>query len=104
MGAFRMADLVGGDVVSFVNQNFLSSYGDRSYESPLRKIMTDERLLGEKTKRGFYDYAGGKPEEWAGLDALLVKARAAAKLPQVRLLFSFFFVLLLFRSWTAYVL
>lgn len=86
MGVFRMADLVGGDVVSFVNQNFKSSYGDRTFESPVRKAMVEDKLLGEKTKKGFYDHSSGKPEEWSGLEAYLNKARAQMQLPQVLVL------------------
>jgi hypothetical protein len=59
------------------------SYPDRVYGGPLRKLLLADNLLGEKTKKGFYDHSSGKPQPWDGLEAVLAKARAEAGVAQV---------------------
>ena len=83
MGSFRMSDLVGGDVISFVNENFYKAFPDRVFSSPLRKLMLAENRVGEKTKKGFYSFASGSVAPDPELDGLLQRARAEAGNPPV---------------------
>ena len=56
-GTFRLADLVGLDVLAHVAQNFPRSHAGAEEEMslpPFVKTMLERRWLGDKTKQGFY--------------------------------------------------
>ena len=58
MGVHQMGDLSGIDILNHVGKIFLDAYGDRCYVSPMAKDMTDAKLLGRKTGKGYYVYKG----------------------------------------------
>ncbi len=60
MGAFDLIDTVGVDIGSSVSQILHGAYGERMAVSLLMKQMVDKKLLGKKTKKGFYDYTNSK--------------------------------------------
>jgi len=51
-GTFRLADLVGLDVLAHVASNFAGSH--TSSMPPFFRTMLERRWLGDKTKKGFY--------------------------------------------------
>ena len=55
-GTFRLADLVGLDVLAHVAQNFPRSHSGAEEMSlpPFVKTMLERRWLGDKTRQGFY--------------------------------------------------
>ena len=53
-GTFRLADLVGLDVLAHVAGNFASSQGQQIAMPPFIQAMLERRWLGDKTKQGFY--------------------------------------------------
>merc|ERR1719265_921782 len=55
-GPFRLADLVGLDVVGFVNDNLNAAFGDRSYPPLMLRSLTAAKRLGEKNGLGFYKH------------------------------------------------
>jgi 3-hydroxybutyryl-CoA dehydrogenase len=59
MGPFELMDLIGLDVNFAVTQSvFNSCFGDVRYRpSLIQQEMVRARLLGRKTKRGFYEYS-----------------------------------------------
>ena len=73
MGVFRMMDLVGADVVVKVARLMLGEYTFRApfkdargkplLCNPLAEVMEGEKLLGEKTKKGFYTHPGNRPNK-----------------------------------------
>ncbi|HYM11038.1 MAG TPA: 3-hydroxyacyl-CoA dehydrogenase NAD-binding domain-containing protein [Bryobacterales bacterium] len=52
-GTFRLADLVGLDVLVHVAGNFVA-HGQQAGVPPFVKAMLERRWLGDKTKQGFY--------------------------------------------------
>jgi len=66
MGPFELMDLIGIDVNFAVTKTVYADYFyDPKYKpSLLQQRMSEARLLGRKTGRGFYDYAEGaeKPQ------------------------------------------
>eukprot|EP00761_Pharyngomonas_kirbyi_P012558 gb/GECH01012585.1/.p1 GENE.gb/GECH01012585.1/~~gb/GECH01012585.1/.p1 ORF type:complete len:319 (+),score=79.52 gb/GECH01012585.1/:1-957(+) len=57
MGPLRLADFIGLDTCLAIMRVLHTQFGDSKYRpSPLLVQMVDGRLLGNKTKRGFYDY------------------------------------------------
>ncbi|HWD00563.1 MAG TPA: 3-hydroxyacyl-CoA dehydrogenase NAD-binding domain-containing protein [Candidatus Sulfopaludibacter sp.] len=82
-GTFRLADLVGLDVLAHVASNFPRSHsGDDQMALPdFVKTMLERRWLGDKTKQGFYKKekdAEGKEVRLA-LDWKIVEYRTAAR-------------------------
>ena len=68
-GTFRLADLVGLDVLVNVAQNFpLSNSGERLTMPSFVQTMLERRWLGDKTKQGFYK----KEKDAEGNDVRLV--------------------------------
>ena len=61
MGPFEFIDLIGADVGCTVVDSFYNQYYQepRFRSSPLIAQRVAAGLLGRKSKRGFYDYAGG---------------------------------------------
>jgi 3-hydroxyacyl-CoA dehydrogenase len=53
-GTFRLADLVGLDVLAHVAGNFAQSQGEAVTVPPFIQTMLERRWLGDKTKQGFY--------------------------------------------------
>ncbi|HLI86710.1 MAG TPA: 3-hydroxyacyl-CoA dehydrogenase NAD-binding domain-containing protein [Bryobacteraceae bacterium] len=53
-GTFRLADLVGLDVLANVAANFAQSRGEAVALPPFVQTMLERRWLGDKTKQGFY--------------------------------------------------
>jgi 3-hydroxyacyl-CoA dehydrogenase len=53
-GTFRLADLVGIDVLAHVAANFPKSHGEQMELPGFVKTMLERRWLGDKTKQGFY--------------------------------------------------
>jgi len=53
-GTFRLADLVGLDVLAHVAGNFARSQGQEVSLPPFISAMLERRWLGDKTKQGFY--------------------------------------------------
>jgi 3-hydroxyacyl-CoA dehydrogenase len=53
-GTFRLADLVGLDVLAHVARNFAQSQGETVSMPPFIQTMLERRWLGDKTKQGFY--------------------------------------------------
>ena len=65
MGPFRLMDMVGIDVNFAVARALYEAFGgaERFKPSPIQERMVEAGTLGQKTGRGFYDYATpGKPE------------------------------------------
>ena len=57
MGPLALADLIGLDVVLAIMENLHLEIGDDKYRPhPLLKKMVRGRMLGRKTKLGFYEY------------------------------------------------
>lgn len=83
MGPFRMGDLAGVDVAKFAGGIMANAYSERTYVSTLVDHMFAEKRFGQKTGRGYYQYADGKtasPDP--SLEALVAKSRADAGNPQ----------------------
>ena len=81
-GSFRLADMVGLDVLAHVVTNFSQSRAEEALElPPFVKTMLDRRWLGDKTNQGFYkkekDAAGN--EVRLALDWQTVEYRAATR-------------------------
>src|SRR5579871_388514 len=53
-GTFRLADLVGIDVLAHVAKNFPRSQGQALVIPPFVEAMLERRWLGDKTRQGFY--------------------------------------------------
>jgi 3-hydroxyacyl-CoA dehydrogenase len=68
LGTFRLADLVGLDVVALVGKNLMESLPEKEREyfapAPFIQQMIKNQWLGQKTKQGFYKKVkqGGREE------------------------------------------
>lgn len=60
MGPFELMDLIGIDVNFAVTQSmYEQTFGEARYRPHvIQKTMVEAKLLGRKTRRGFYDYGG----------------------------------------------
>jgi 3-hydroxybutyryl-CoA dehydrogenase len=60
MGPFELMDLIGLDVNFAVTQSVYHAFFEdpRYRPHPIQQKMVEAGLLGRKTKRGFYEYAG----------------------------------------------
>jgi 3-hydroxybutyryl-CoA dehydrogenase len=56
MGPIELCDLVGNDVYAHIGEYLATELGDKYRPSPLLKKMAAAKLLGRKTKKGFYKY------------------------------------------------
>ena len=80
-GTFRLADLVGLDVLAHVAGNFARSQGQSVTLPPFIQTMLERRWLGDKTKQGFYkkDRDPEGKEIRLALDWKTLEYHAAAK-------------------------
>jgi 3-hydroxyacyl-CoA dehydrogenase len=89
-GTFRLADMVGVDILAHVAENFSRLTGQGGAALPdFLKTMLERRWLGDKTKQGFYKKerdAEGKEQRMA-LDLTTMEYRplAKAKLPSLEM-------------------
>jgi 3-hydroxybutyryl-CoA dehydrogenase len=61
MGPLRLADLIGLDTTTAVADSLYAEFKEPLYAAPpLLSRMVEAGLLGRKSGRGFYDYAGGR--------------------------------------------
>jgi 3-hydroxybutyryl-CoA dehydrogenase len=61
MGPLRLADLIGLDTTMAVAESLYAEFKEPLYAAPpLLSRMVEAGLLGRKSGRGFYDYAGGR--------------------------------------------
>ncbi|KAI5058429.1 hypothetical protein GOP47_0026599 [Adiantum capillus-veneris] len=60
MGPFRLADLVGFEVGVAAGSTYIQAYPDRVYKSMLFPMLIADKRLGERTRKGFYAYDGGR--------------------------------------------
>jgi 3-hydroxybutyryl-CoA dehydrogenase len=59
MGPLQLADLIGLDTLLAVSESLYEEFRDPASAAPaLLNRMVEAGLLGRKSKRGFYDYAG----------------------------------------------
>jgi 3-hydroxybutyryl-CoA dehydrogenase len=56
MGPIELSDLVGNDVYLHIGEYLANELGNQYRPSPLLKKMANAKLLGRKTKKGFYNY------------------------------------------------
>jgi 3-hydroxybutyryl-CoA dehydrogenase len=65
MGPFQLMDLIGIDVnYSAMKSMYEQTFGEPRYRPhPIQIQMVNQRDLGKKTGRGFYDYTGEKESE-----------------------------------------
>lgn len=56
MGPLELSDLVGNDIYLHIGEYLGKEFGDKYKPSALLKKMVDNKLLGRKSKKGFYDY------------------------------------------------
>lgn len=64
MGPLELADFIGLDVCLYILNVLHSGLGEAKYAPcPLLVTMVDAKLLGVKTKHGFYEYVEGSKEK-----------------------------------------
>jgi len=80
-GTFRLADLVGLDVLAHVAANFPRSHSEQMALPAFVKTMLERRWLGDKTKQGFYkkEKDGEGKELRLALDWKIVEYRPAQR-------------------------
>jgi 3-hydroxyacyl-CoA dehydrogenase len=85
-GTFRLADMVGIDILAHVAANFSESSANNTALELIR-TMTERRWLGDKTGQGFYKKsrgAGGQEERFAlDLASMEYRPLAKAKIPSL---------------------
>jgi 3-hydroxyacyl-CoA dehydrogenase len=88
-GTFRLADLVGLDVLAHVAKNFPSSHGQTLLIPPFVETMLERRWLGDKTKQGFYkkerDAAGKEVRLAVDWKTLEYRPAARPKFPSLEM-------------------
>jgi 3-hydroxyacyl-CoA dehydrogenase len=87
-GTFRLADMVGIDILAHVASNFKEGSEDNSAQK-LIGAMVERKWLGDKTKQGFYKKsrnANGEEERLAlDLNTLEYRPLAKAKIPSLEM-------------------
>ena len=91
-GTFRLADMIGIDVIYSVARNFAALGGDERADVVLPAAigsMVERRWLGDKTQRGFYkkvrDEEGNEARLAIDLDTLEYRASIKASLPMLEM-------------------
>jgi 3-hydroxybutyryl-CoA dehydrogenase len=56
MGPLELIDMVGAEIVLHGLQTMQADFGDQYRPAPLLRQMVRSKLLGKKTKKGFYEY------------------------------------------------
>lgn len=92
-GTFRLADMVGIDVIFRVARNFAALGGDERADVGLPEaigVMVDRRWLGDKTQQGFYkkgrNAEGNETRLVIDLETLEYKPSAQASFPALEML------------------
>jgi len=87
-GTFRLADMVGIDILAHVSQNFKEGSGQESALDVVRS-MVERGWLGDKTRQGFYKKgrdADGQEERLSlNLDTLEYRPSVKAKIPALEM-------------------
>ncbi|KAL6070666.1 3-hydroxybutyryl-CoA epimerase [Balamuthia mandrillaris] len=83
MGVYRLCDLVGVDVITFINQTYAKAWPERVYQSVLPELMLKNKHFGQKTGKGFYIHSKGSkaPAENPVLSEWLSQSRDASRIP-----------------------
>jgi 3-hydroxyacyl-CoA dehydrogenase len=91
-GTFRLADMVGIDVIYNVARNFAALGGDERFDVALPDAigsMVERRWLGDKTQQGFYkkvrDAQGNESRLVIDLDTLEYRPSVRASLPMLEM-------------------
>jgi acetyl-CoA acyltransferase 1 len=63
MGPFRLGDLVGIDILTYVAEQYHEHFGDRTYRSALFEKLAKSGRLGEKSGKGFYLHDESRKEK-----------------------------------------
>jgi 3-hydroxyacyl-CoA dehydrogenase len=91
-GTFRLADMVGIDVLGSVTKNFAKNSSDERYDVTLPAAieqLIERKWLGDKTKQGFYKKergADGKDLRLVlDLDSFEYRPSARASLPEIEM-------------------
>ena len=91
-GTFRLADMIGIDVIYNVARNFATLGGDERADVVLPEaigIMVDRRWLGDKTQQGFYkkvrDAQGNETRLVMDLDALEYRPSIRPSFPAIEM-------------------
>jgi len=63
LGPFETADLGGLDTFYYISSYLFNELSDAKKPNELLQKLVDEKNLGVKSGKGFYDYSGGKDEE-----------------------------------------
>ncbi|KAJ0093830.1 hypothetical protein Patl1_25034 [Pistacia atlantica] len=88
MGPFRLADLVGFEVVIATGMQLVENFPERTYRSMIIPIMQEDKRAGEATCKGFYLYdEKGKARPDPELKKYIEKARSVSSAidPKVKL-------------------
>lgn len=79
MGPFTLADEVGLDVGYKVSKVLEEAYGERMRVAPILEEVISMKLLGKKSKKGFYLYNGKERVINSELNAIQPRSRAYTK-------------------------
>ena len=63
LGPLETADLGGLDTFYYISSYLFNALSDVKEPQDILKKLMDNKELGVKSKKGFYDYSGGKDEE-----------------------------------------
>ena len=73
MGPFTLADEVGLDVCHKVSKNLCHAYGDRlTPAKTIENLFVEQKLLGKKAGKGFYNYNSEGKQIGLNIDAQLI--------------------------------
>ncbi len=84
MGPFTLIDALGLDICAEAGKALWQGYGDRMHPASLWSWMLEQKRLGRKSGRGFYDYSKAGPTEPGQRDETFEKelrAKFPAKSP-----------------------
>jgi len=75
MGPFRTADLSGVDITVNAGKIFTNAYGKRLIPSTLPEKIVKLGRLGEKTKKGYYQYPNRRAEKDPAMKQLIAESQ-----------------------------